>query len=84
MRKTLLLPTILLLGVFVGCYWISAGATTGRHAIVFCQQGQIHTLDPAKMTYLQDIRVAEGLWEGLALNSELLPALGAPANTTNG
>lgn len=66
MRKTLLLPTLLLLGVCAGGFWLSTGSKSDHHAIVFCQQGQIHTLDPAKMTYLQDIRVAEGLWEGLA------------------
>lgn len=52
--------------MFIGCYWVSAGSTPTHGAIVFCQQGQIHTMDPAKMTYLQDIRVAEALWEGLA------------------
>ncbi len=66
MRKTLLFPSILFLALFAACYWLSAGSTPRRGAIVFCQDGQIHTLDPAKMTYLQDIRVAQALWEGLA------------------
>jgi len=65
MRKTLLMPTIILLGVFLICFWISAGAVQSHDAIVFCQERQIHTIDPAKMTYVQDIQVAEGLWEGL-------------------
>ncbi len=33
---------------------------------MFCEAGQIHTLDPQHMTWMQDIRVGLGLWEGLA------------------
>ncbi len=48
------------------CFLLSASAVGKRGAIVFCEAGQIHTLDPQKMTWMQDIRVALGLWEGLA------------------
>ncbi len=65
MKRTLLFPTILLLLVGFGCFFLSASAASRRGAIVFCEAGQIHTLDPQRMTWMQDIRVALGLWEGL-------------------
>ena len=66
MRQTLLIPSLVLLIVGSICFYISTPHRQGANAITFCEAGQIHTLDPDKMTWMQDIRVAMGLWEGLA------------------
>ncbi len=66
MRQTLLIPSLVLFIVGSICFYISTPHQQGRDAINFCEAGQIHTLDPDKMTWMQDIRVAMGLWEGLA------------------
>ncbi len=59
------------------CYLLSAGATVresghapgwgkGVHApITFAIADDIKTLDPGKMSWMNDIRVAMGMWEGL-------------------
>ncbi len=65
MKRTLLLPSLLLLLIGALGYEWTAAPPAGRRPLVFCQAGQIHTLDPAKMTWLQDIRAALALWEGL-------------------
>ncbi|EQD39212.1 dipeptide ABC transporter, periplasmic dipeptide-binding protein, partial [mine drainage metagenome] len=65
MKQTLLIPSLALLIVGSVCFYISAPHRQGAEAINFCEAGQIHTLDPDKMTWMQDIRVAMGLWEGL-------------------
>ncbi len=61
-----MIPSLVLLLVGAICFYISTPHRLGRGAINFCEAGQIHTLDPDKMTWMQDIRVAMGLWEGLA------------------
>jgi oligopeptide transport system substrate-binding protein len=66
MKQTLLMPSLALLIIGFMCFYISTPHRPGRTAINFCEAGQIHTLDPDKMTWMQDIRVAMGLWEGLA------------------
>lgn len=66
MRQTLLIPSLVLCIVGLICFYISTPHQQGPNAINFCEAGQIHTLDPDKMTWMQDIRVAMGLWEGLA------------------
>ena len=65
MKRTLLAPSLLLLLLGAACYRLTVGGAPGRGAIVFCEAGQIHTLDPAKMTWMQDIRAALALWQGL-------------------
>ena len=66
MKQTLLIPSLVLLIIGLICFYISTPHRQGPDAINFCEAGQIHTLDPDKMTWMQDIRVAMGLWEGLA------------------
>lgn len=74
MRRVLLIPSLLLLLLGVLCYLISARATTGSiHApgtgihrpLTFAIADDIKTLDPGKMSWMNDIRAAMGLWEGL-------------------
>ncbi len=65
MNRLFLLPTLFLLALGILCFLISAGGVGPSNQIVFCNGAQIHTLDPAGMSWSQDIRVAEGLWEGL-------------------
>ncbi len=61
---------LLLLGVAL--YW-SSSATSQRADFTFVNRGDIKTLDLAKMSYLQDIRMAYALWEGLyTLDAESL------------
>lgn len=66
MRRVLLLPTLLLLGLALGGYLLSGGIPRGPRTLVFCNADDIKTLDPGKMSWANDIRVAMGLWEGLA------------------
>ena len=78
MKRVLLIPTILLLLAGALCYWLSTGFAAGgggkgasisedptHRPIVFCASDDIKTLDPGKMSWMNDIRVAMGLWEGL-------------------
>jgi oligopeptide transport system substrate-binding protein len=66
MKRTLLLPSVLLLLIAVFSYHISLPADQTGQPIVFCNTGQVHTMDPQQMTWIQDIDTAMGLWEGLA------------------
>src|SRR5687767_419491 len=59
-----LLPIVLLLGIFAAIF-IGTDATVPRADLTFNSRGSIHTLDPAQMSYMQDIRAALSLWEGL-------------------
>ena len=65
MRRVLIIFSLLLMLIFVGGFWISGGDAARSRAIIFCQAGQIHTLDPAGMTWMQDIRAGLALWQGL-------------------
>ena len=68
MRRVLLIPTIVLLILGVGCYWLSASRAPGSGAekpIVMAIQDDIQTLDPGRMSWMNDIRAATALWEGL-------------------
>ncbi len=65
MRRVLIIFSGLLMLIFVGGFWISGGDAVRSRAIIFCQAGQIHTLDPAGMTWMQDIRAGLALWQGL-------------------
>lgn len=66
MHRVLIIFSLLLMLIFFGGFWLSGGNAARPRAIIFCQAGQIHTLDPAGMTWIQDIRAGLALWEGLA------------------
>jgi len=57
-------PLILIL-CFVGA--VAIGTRTGdpRAELTYTLRGSIHTLDPGNMSYMQDIHLARGIWEGL-------------------
>ena len=65
MKRTLLLPSVLLIVIAAVAFRISQPAGQTIKPIVFCNTGQVHTMDPQQMTWIQDIDTALGLWEGL-------------------
>jgi len=76
MARLLVIPLVLL--ALLGGAVIWSGAMGSRDAgadFVFVNRGDIKTLDPNSISWLQDIRVAYGLWEGLCT---LEPKAGDP------
>ena len=65
----LLLPVILLLGL-VGASVLS-DRPLPRADFTFINRGDVNTLDPQRMSWLQDLRVARLLFEGLVQNDVL-------------
>jgi len=65
--------------------WLLAGAAVKhpRADFVFVNRGTIATLDPAAMSWMQDIRLALTVWEGLysyhPVTTEPIPATSLPA-----
>ena len=93
MRRVLFFPSLVLLVMGVLCYLLSAqaGDATGaavrggvHRPVTFAIADDIKTLDPGKMSWVNDIRVAMGLWEGLcAYDPETLaPVPGVAASFT--
>lgn len=64
MLRLLIIPLALLVLLAGAMAW-SGSATAGRADFVFINRGDIVTLDPNQMSYLQDIRMAHAMWEGL-------------------
>ena len=64
MRRLLIIPIGLLL-LLLGAIYFSGGTTDSKADFIFVNRGDIKTLDLSKMSYMQDIRMAYGLWEGL-------------------
>ncbi len=64
MRRLLLIVLPLLLLTFVGLHF-TGGDRAGRADFVFINQGSAGSLDPNRMSWLQDIRLGYALWEGL-------------------
>jgi len=67
MIRVLMVPTVFLLVLGVGCFLLSAKSSskTDESAITFCIGDEIKTLDPGRMSWMNDIRVAMCIWEGL-------------------
>lgn len=73
MNRVLVIPSVVLLLLGVVAFVLSrdpggavgAGAEAGGRPIVFATADDIKTLDVGKMSWMNDIRVAMGLWEGL-------------------
>jgi oligopeptide transport system substrate-binding protein len=68
------------LSLFVGVILLaSTGSAPPRADLTYVNPNGIHTLDPARMSWTQDIRVALNIWEGLtAWNPQTLePVEGA-------
>ncbi len=80
MRRVLLIPSIALLILFAACFLISAGPFTGTsptsRPITFLLLDDIKTLDSGQMSWANDLRAAEALWDGLTtydINDNLKP-----------
>lgn len=72
MRRLLAIPLALLV-LLVGAIWWSGGTAEQRADFTFINRGDIITLDPNQMSYLQDIRIGYAIWEGLySYNSDTL------------
>jgi oligopeptide transport system substrate-binding protein len=66
MRPLLFIPLILLVPLGIAMTW--TGSATEKPAdFVFVNRGDVGTLDPKGMSWMQDIRIAYALWEGLYL-----------------
>ncbi|MCI0674190.1 MAG: peptide ABC transporter substrate-binding protein [Phycisphaerales bacterium] len=57
-----LAPFVLVLAALAMVYWDDAPR---RADLVFVNRGDVFTLDPQRMSYLQDFRIAYALYEGL-------------------
>jgi oligopeptide transport system substrate-binding protein len=64
MLRLLIIPAALLVLLAGAMAW-SGSTTTRRADFAFINRGDIITLDPNQMSYLQDIRMAYAMWEGL-------------------
>ena len=61
-RNALLICGVLLVGA-ISMYGF--GSTEPRADLTYVNPSGIHTLDPARMSWTQDFRVALNIWEGL-------------------
>ena len=76
-RKILAVSATLLLFALVV---YALGATSPRADLTYVNPSGIHTLDPSRMSWTQDFRVALNLWEGLTTwDPQTLEPLGAAA-----
>lgn len=64
MLRLLLIPLAMLALLAGAMYW-SGGAAEPKADFSFINRGEITTLDPNRMSWMQDIRIGYGLWEGL-------------------
>ncbi len=76
MSYRLSLGVVLLLVAFVCVCVLGPGQRAPRADFVYVNPSDIHTLDPARMSWSQDFRVALNLWEGLTTTD---PSTGLPA-----
>jgi len=75
MVRLLSIPLALLLLLAAAVVWSGGGSRQGAD-FGFINRGEIGTLDPRGMSWLQDIRIAYALWEGLyALDPQTLDAI---------
>jgi oligopeptide transport system substrate-binding protein len=72
MLRIAIIPVFLLALLGASLIWSGEGHTT-RADFAFVNRGDIMTLDLNDMSYAQDIRIANALWEGLFRLSPLSP-----------
>ncbi len=65
MIRLLSIPVILAGLVAASVYWSNDGVDHQRADFAFVNRGDNKCLDPNGMSWMQDIRLAYGLWEGL-------------------
>ncbi len=74
MLRIILIP-VGLLGLLIAAMVWSGGAAETKADFTFINRGELGTLDPNRMSWMQDIRIGYGLWEGLyTLDSKTLEA----------
>ena len=74
LRVTLILLVLVML--LLGAFTWSSTARQSRADFTFINRGEIGTLDPNRMSWVQDIRVGYALWEGLySLDPQTLQAI---------
>ena len=64
MRRLLIIPVFLAL-LLAGAMILSGSAVEKKADFTYVDRADVSTLDFPKLTYMQDIRVAYALWEGL-------------------
>lgn len=69
MSRILILPTIVLLLVGVLSFYGTSADLQSKDLLTVASEGEIHTLDPALISWHQDIRIAQSLYEGLTNNA---------------
>src|SRR6267154_2602213 len=65
MGRLLVIPLVLLALLAGVIAWSGGGVTRSKPDFIFINRGDIGTLDPNRMSWLQDIRVGYMIWEGL-------------------
>ncbi len=75
MQRLLLIPLAMLILLAGALIWSGGGALRPAD-FTFINRGDVGTLDPNRMSWLQDIRIGYALWEGLyTLDSQTLEAV---------
>jgi len=64
MSRLLLIPLLILVLLIGSMVW-SGSATDSPADFTFINRGEVTTLDPVRISWLQDIRIAYALWETL-------------------
>jgi oligopeptide transport system substrate-binding protein len=86
MLRLLSIPAALLILLAGAMAW-SGSATQHRADFVFINRGDIITLDPNQMSYLQDMRMAYAMWEGLytyePITLEPIPGVASSAEVSS-
>ncbi len=71
----ILIPLILIV-VLVGAITLTTAHPSPRAEFTFISKGSVNIMDPAQMSYMQDIRMAQAIWEGLtSLHPETTQAI---------
>lgn len=76
MGRLLAIPLAMLVLLAVAMAWSGGGPGERRPDFTFINRGEITTLDLARISWLQDIRIADAVWEGLYARD---PATSVPA-----
>ncbi len=58
-----ILPILVLIGLLVGAVMLDR--PRDEAALTFINRGDVHTLDPQRMSWMQDFRIANAIYEGL-------------------
>src|SRR5579862_5437459 len=65
MRRLMVIPAALFILVAAALRWSATAAVTPADFTFINTRGDHKTLDPGKMSWLQDVRISYALWEGL-------------------